>query len=248
MLASFHLVRYRARSLVPGQGRALGLDRSAVGRVEGLRFWRSLVVGIGSPEHPRGLPVPNPRCSAFLAVWDDEAALDDFLETSPVSQRWEAHAKERWHVRLEPVHTHGTWGGANPFAGVGGQSAEGPGAVLTFINLRAKGFLPFWRTLPGVSNQLADHPGFLTGVFLTDPPPGTLRRNTTFSLWHSLDDAMDFGYRQPQHEDAVRRSQDKRWDVEMCFARFRPYGSVGTWNGRDLLNADRSAEDAYQDE
>ncbi|MGH8900186.1 MAG: spheroidene monooxygenase [Egibacteraceae bacterium] len=248
MLASFHLVRYRARSLIPAQGRALGLDRRAVGRVEGLRFWRSLVLGIGPPERPRGLPVPAPRCSAFLAVWDDEAALDDFLETSPVSQRWEAHAKERWHVRLEPVHTHGTWGGTNPFAGGGSKPVEGPGAVLTFINLRAKGFLPFWQTMPVVSNQLVGQPGFLVGVGLTDAPPGTLRRNVTFSLWRSLDDAMDFAYRQPQHDDAVRRSRDKKWDLETCFARFRPYGSVGTWNGRDPLSADRSADDVYQDE
>lgn len=205
----------------------LGTDRFRLRNVAGLRFWRLLGTGAGSDTAPsRDL-----RRSAMFAVWDDEASLDQFMTEHPIAARWR-RADEAWHVRLRALGGHGSWRGFDVLDVLGEGTAGGPVAVVTRASIRPGAWRAFGKVGRTVDDELHSADGLLDVVGIGEAPVGRLG---TFSLWESAAAARSFATSMPAHRAVVVRTRDERWYTEELFARFEPFGSSGSWSGRDPL-------------
>jgi hypothetical protein len=225
-IASFHLVREPAWKAPLALSR-LGTDRLRLGRVGGLAFWRLL--GTGSGDRTGG--GADLSRTALFAVWEDEADLDAFLVRHAIPRRW-TRAQESWHVRLRGIGGHGRWRGVDPLDGLVRGAGDGAVAIITRADVRRRSWKAFGAASDVVDAELHTAPGLIDVVGIGEAPVGRL---ATFSLWESLQAARHFAYAMPDHTAVVERTRAEDWYAEEMFARFEPYASTGTWNGRDPL-------------
>jgi hypothetical protein len=208
-IATLHVVRERPRRQLVVMGRML-TDRWRLRHVDGLVFAKVLGTGRGADTGPSA----DLLRQAYFLVWRDPAAAERFLETHPLTRRWEASTVEH-QLMLRLVSGFGTWSGRAPLEGMGAVASEGEIVVLTRARIRPSA----WRSFRRVSREISfvGSPGLRWTLGVGELPVGLLG---TLSCWRSASDleAAVAGHR--AHHAVTGEARD--WFAESLFARFAP--------------------------
>lgn len=125
---------------------------------------------------------------------------------------------------LEPILSHGTWGGRELFTNARGKDAEGPVAVLTRATIRLSRAREFWANVPAVQQQMKDAPGLLYSAGVGEMP---FLRQATFSVWENDRAMRSFAYNMQEHREVIQRTRTRNWYSEEMFTRFRVLHAAG---------------------
>ena len=214
----------------------MGTSAPHLNKVPGLQFYKLLGSGYG-----KGFSIkPNFRRYGLLCTWESEAAADEFLNNSSLMQEYGQHTFESWTVKLFPYQSHGQWDKQEPFAPtLSEQHTFGPIAVLTRASINWLALPSFWRFVPKTSKVLDNAEGLICSIGLGELP---FVRQATFSIWESMEAMKQYAYKNPLHQEVMRRTRSENWYSEELFARFKLVSSQGTWNGVDPLEQFRLTE------
>jgi hypothetical protein len=228
VIHSFHLAD------VPAWVSAGALTRSPNrSRVAGLQHAECLVLmQFGAPI--LSLSRLQLRRLAMFAQWDDETALDRFLETHALGRRFATG----WHVRLQYLRRYGTIAALRDLPERAGTwDPEEPIVAVTIARMKMREVPRFLHWGRPVEHLILRHPAavFSTG---TQRPPNTI---STFSIWRTVREMTDMvhgrGEAPNAHVHEAARAEQRRRDFhyESTFMRFRPLSEHGWWQGRHLL-------------
>lgn len=191
--------------------------------------------------HAWGVARPQLRLEAMLACWDDEAALERFLESHPTGLA----LAPGWHVRMELVRAAGVWPGLDDdmvaAAGSKARSMTGPSVAITIGTAHLTTLVPFMRVNSGLGAQFLDTPSGLWGTAMTNLPE---RLVATLTIWESAEAALDYmrsgahGAAVDDHYDPAKDPTGHTFVTGGGFFGFRPLSTSGSIGGRNPLPAD----------
>lgn len=228
MMVSLTIVRYRKR-YIPAALLAMALHRLPLWLRKDCSFYKLL----GSGKNGTFDLSPDWQQWGLLAVWNNAHAFENFYQTSFISQWWKALGTESWTVLLEPLQSHGTWDGKEPFGKPAITAYTGPVAVLTRATIRFSRLKNFWSHVAEVAQIMRTAPGFVMSLGIGEAPA---YRQATFSVWQDIDAVKAFAYQSPEHAEVVKKTRTENWYSEELFARFRIIESRGTLHGVNPLN------------
>lgn len=183
-----------------------------------------------------GAPIVSParmqlQNLAMFAAWEDETALDQFLNETQLGRVFSAG----WHVRLEFMRR---WGHISEFDGlaesVGDQDPTAPVVAVTLARMKLPQVPRFIHWGKPVEKLVRDHPGVTLAAAAMRLP----RTVSTFSIWKSQQDMVDMvrGHsavpKPRRHADAMIERNRKDFHFEFTTLRFKPLGEYGEWEGR----------------
>lgn len=207
----------------------MGTSGPKLAKVPGLLFYKLLGSGRG-----KGFSIkPNFYRYGLLCTWENEQDADAFFRSSELIMEYKNHTTESWTCYLHPFQSHGQWDKQEPFSPtVSGNYSSGPIAVLTRASINLRALPNFWRFVPRSSKALDDADGLLCSIGLGELP---LVRQATFSIWESAEAMKNYAYRNPKHQEVIKRTRSENWYSEELFARFIVTRTEGTWNGTDPM-------------
>ena len=194
--------------------------------VPGLRSARAALFA------PLALAGPPPvRRAGLIAFWDDDEAVDRFIDTDPISQRF----SEGLRARLRPLRAYGSWPGLpTDIATSRAVPHDGPVVVLTLGRLRISQAVRFLRASRPAEKAAAAHDGMLWGSAAVRPP-----FVATMSIWKDSQATAAYAYTQqpPAHVQAITEQQRKDFHRQSAFIRFAPTRLEGTLGGLNPISA-----------
>lgn len=187
---------------------------------------------VAVPLSPSPFRLPKFRRAALVAFWDDDQALDRFLEDHPVATALAGG----WHVRLELLGISGAWPGIpDGVPRADAASHDGPVVGLTIARLRPSQLVRFVRLSAVAQGQALGEPGLTWAVDLTHPSKVLIG---TCTLWRDSRALVRYTHRGRGHRAAVAADRRRPFFTRAAFARFRPTGSYGRLDGGNPLPAD----------
>jgi heme-degrading monooxygenase HmoA len=196
--------------------------------VQGQTFYK--LMGSG-----RGLgfnAFPDWSTYVLLQVWEDETAIQDFFGNSKIIQNYRNRTSEIWTIYLKNVSAHGQWSGGNPFQVGETLPATEMVCVLTRATIKWSKIISFWRYVPISHQPLKNNIGLIFTKGVGEMP---VVQMATLSIWTDIKSLNEFAYGSKEHRKAIHKTRELNWYKEELFARFKPYKSVGTWEGKNPL-------------
>ena len=192
----------------------MGVGFPFLRNVPGLSFFKLLGTGAG-----QGFSLkPDFSTYALLAVWEDQAAADHFYQSNPLIKSYREKASSIRRLSLANTASHGLWSGLNPFVPTTTQQTKNlPVAIITRATLRPQRLLSFWRAVPKASKAIEAAHGVLYYKGIGEWP---FIQQATISIWNSLEEVMQFAYKDNAHKQIVKQTKKERWYKEDLFARF----------------------------
>ena len=166
----------------------------------------------------------------MFAAWEDEGAIDRFLESSRLGSAFLAG----WHLRMSFLRR---WGSVREFDDLPPKEAGDPSAPVaayTLARLRIPEVPRFIRWGRPVEEQVRDHPETTLALAAIRYP----RSVATFSIWNSQRAMTDMVSGRSseaggeRHAAAMRERERRNFHREFTTLRFRPLSEHGAWKGR----------------
>ena len=187
------------------------------------------------------LPRPQFGREVMLACWEDDASIDQFLETDATGQAFAAG----WHVRMELVRAAGMWPGIDDdmidLAGSKAKGMTGPSIAITIGTAHLRKVIGFARVNNGLEDQFMDTPSGLWGTQMTNLPQ---RLVATLTVWESADAAAEYmrvgahGAAVAEHYDPAKDPTGHTFVTGGGFFGFRPLTTSGSVDGKNPLSAE----------
>lgn len=171
---------------------------------------------------------------AMFAAWEDESAIDEFLQRTRLGRTLAAG----WHVRLRFLRR---WGRVAAFDGLpavaGETDPDAPVVAVTIARMKLLQVPRFIRWGLPVERLVRDHPGTALALGATRP----WRTISTFTVWHSAREMADMVHGRgaiaapERHAAAMVERRRKDFHVEFTTLRFTCIGEYGAWEGRTSI-------------
>jgi heme-degrading monooxygenase HmoA len=204
------------------------LAHKSLKKVEGQSFYK--LMGSG-----RGLgfnAFPDWSTYVLLQVWESEEAAHIFFDTAEIFQHYRKRSTEIWTVYLKNVSAHGQWDGGNPFQVEQSLPTTETVFALTRATIKWHKLVSFWRYVPTSHQPLKDNTGLIYTKGVGELP---IIQMATLSIWKDIESLNNFAYSSKEHREAINKTRQLKWYKEELFARFKPYKSIGTWEGKNPI-------------